>query len=439
MFKGPAARTLNGAPVLDCAKASQEDTGLTVMDAEHPSHITCIMASIMPLTSTSAIMLCADASTSVDDMHQALEKAAFTVQLHLLDESEFPGRTAASLIVIDGSGQTRAALDLCERLRSATSETFVPILYVTADASPGARLACLECGADAYLLRPFDPAELLAQVQALLRIKERHDTLSAKTAEVHRINKRLQAAYQQIDMELDLARRIQESFLPQSLPDLPRVRFAVKYKPCGRVGGDFYDVFRLDEHHLGFYVADAMGHGVPASLLTIFVKKGVKAKEISGKDYRLVPPNEVLQRLNRDLIDQALSENPFITIAYVLFNMKDRVLQFSRAGHPYPLYLPREGPPRLWQIEGSLLGVFDTQYRLVSHALQAGDKLLLYTDGMDGAGFDNQPLGLPSLVAAAARFRDLSIRDLVDRLALDLFGHGPQTDDLTIFGMEVLA
>src|SRR5262249_54655353 len=165
-------------------------------------------------------------------------------------------------------------------------------------------------------------------------------------AEVQRVNKRLQAAYQQFDLELDLARRIQESFLPRTLPELPRARFAVKYKPCGRVGGDFYDVFRLDENHVGFYVADAMGHGVPASLLTVFVKKGVQAKEITGRNYRLVPPNEVLQRLNRDLIDQALSENPFITMAYVLFNMRDGTLQFARAGHPCPLYVPRQGPPR---------------------------------------------------------------------------------------------
>src|SRR5207247_649251 len=173
-------------------------------------------------------------------------------------------------------------------------------LYLTGDLAPRARLASLESGADAYILRPFEPAELLAQVQALLRIKERHDHLTEKTAEVHRINKRLQATYQQIDQELELARRIQESFLPQTLPELPEVRFAVHYKPCGKVGGDFYDIFRLDEQHLGFYVADAMGHGVPASLLTIFVKKGVRTKEISGRDYRLVPPAEVLQRLNRD-------------------------------------------------------------------------------------------------------------------------------------------
>src|SRR6202007_1577929 len=118
-----------------------------------------------------------------------------------------------------------------------------------------------------------------------------------KTAEVARINKRLQLAYQRIDQELELARRIQQSFLPQTLPQLPTARFAVHYRPCGRVGGDFYDAFRLDERHVAFYVADAMGHGVPASLLTVFVKRGVRAKEIHGREYRLVPPGEVLGRL----------------------------------------------------------------------------------------------------------------------------------------------
>ena len=91
-----------------------------------------------------------------------------------------------------------------------------------------------------------------------LRIKEMHDRLTEKTAEVLHVNKRLQQAYQQIDDELELARRLQLSFLPQSLPEVPRARFAVKYQLCGRVGGDFYDAFRLDEHHAGFYVADAL-------------------------------------------------------------------------------------------------------------------------------------------------------------------------------------
>src|SRR5262249_26083696 len=147
-------------------------------------------------------------------------------------------------------------------------------------------------------------------------------------------------------------------------------------------GGDFYDVFRLDEQHLGFYVADAMGHGVPASLLTIFVKKGVRAKEIFGQQYRLIPPAEVLARLNHELVEQALSENPFITMVYFLFNHQTGTLSFARSGHPYPLYLPASGEPCLWQVTGSLLGVFETDFPMQTMTLKPGDKVVLYTDGV---------------------------------------------------------
>ncbi len=99
--------------------------------------------------------------------------------------------------------------------------------------------------------------------------------------------------------------------------------------------------------------------------------------------------------------------------------------------------MPKEGPPQLWKIEGSLLGVFEITYRLQSHVLEPGDKLILYTDGMDAAAFDSQPLGVASLLAAADRHRALPIGELVDRLSLDLFGSSRQADDLTILGMEL--
>jgi sigma-B regulation protein RsbU (phosphoserine phosphatase) len=217
------------------------------------------------------------------------------------------------------------------------------------------------------------------------------------------------------------------------------VRFAVHYQPCGRVGGDFYDVFRLDEKHLGFYVADAMGHGVPASLLTIFVKTSVRAKEITGKQYRLVPPDEVLQRLNRDLIQQQLSDTPFITMVYVLFNYREGTFSFARSGHPFPLHIPRNGSPKLWEIEGSLLGVFDTRYVVRTQQLQAGDKVLLYTDGMDAASSNGTPGGVHSLVAFADQHREAPIDELVRLLPQELFKTTRQTDDLTVLGLEMLS
>jgi len=392
----------------------------------------------MSSANPSQILLCADAATEVGDVRRVLQQALYGVDTHILgtcDPHDIPGYHA---VILDATRNAVECRAFYQRLRAQIGDGFLPTLFITADPTPAARLASLECGADAYLLRPFDPAELLAQVRALLRNKHRHDRLTEKTTEFHRINKRLQQAYQQIDEELELARRIQQSFLPQSLPEVPQARFAVHYQPCGRVGGDFYDIFRLDEKHLGFYVADAMGHGVPASLLTVFVKTGVRAKEIIGKQYRLVPPDEVLGRLNRDLIQQQLSGAPFITMVYALFNFRERTLRFSRSGHPHPLYVPRDGEPQLWPAEGSLLGVFDTRYAVRTQQLGPGDKVLLYTDGIDAAGYDGSPSGVQSLLAYAGKCREAPIDELVRLLPQELFKSTRQTDDLTVLGLEVL-
>ncbi len=383
------------------------------------------------------LLVCSNHMSSLADLRRLLVGGGHEVEGYLIGTAGPGPLTGLRLVVIDGSGCLGEALELTRRLRGHLEDEIVPILFVTDDHGPAARLASFDAGADTNLLRPFAAGELLAQVAAFLRIKETHDRLAEKTAEVHRINKRLQQAHQQIDQELELAQRIQASFLPQTLPQVPHVRFAVHYLPWGRVGGDFYDVFRLDERHVGLYVADAMGHGVPASLLTIFVKKGIKPKEVSGQDYRLVPPDEVLFRLNRDLIDQQLSEHPFITMVYALFNHQDGTLQFARAGHPYPLFVPREGELEFWRQEGLLLGVLDAHFPPQTHRLRPGDKVLLYSDGVDQATFEGQPAGADSLVACAERHRRLPIQEFVAHLTRDLFGASAQQDDLTLLGLEM--
>jgi sigma-B regulation protein RsbU (phosphoserine phosphatase) len=384
------------------------------------------------------VLLCAAEPLFVEDVRQTLLAAGHDVRWTSLQAPQAADLDGLQFIVLEGSQNHSHAVELCRRLRSLLHETFVPILFITDDHGPTARLASLDAGADAYLLRPFVPAELLAQSQALLRIKDLHDRLADKSAEVLRVNKRLQQTFQQIEQELELAQRIQMSFLPQKLPEVGGVRFGVHYALCGRVGGDFYDVFRLDEQHVGFYVADAMGHGVPASLLAIFVKKGVRAKEIFGQTYRLLPPGEVLALLNRDLIGQALSENPFITMAYGLLNFTNGNLTLARAGHPYPLLVDQGGQAELLQSNGSLLGIFEAAFPNQTRGLRAGDKLLFYSDGIDAGRFGDNTAGLASLKACAARHHDQPIQDFVNLLARDLFQHGPPTDDLTLLGLEML-
>ena len=341
------------------------------------------------------------------------------------------------LVVIDAGSKADLASQLCRRLRARFANGFVPILFVSSDREAG-RITGLQSGADAQLLRPFVRGELLAQVQALLRLKRSYDSLKEESTEFHDINDRLREAYQQTEYELELARRIQLSLLPQALPDMLPARFAVRYRPCGRVGGDFYDLFRLDENHVGLYVADVVGHGLPAALLTIFLKKAVKTKEIDDRHYRLLRPDDVLQSLNRELIGQAVAENPFITMIYALFDRRDSTLAFSRAGHPHPIYVPRWDEPQLLQVHGTLLGVFDTQFTVQTQRLRPGDKVLFYTDGIGSNDNEGQQTSTERLLAALDQYRTRPIDELVAGLSRDLLEQVGPVDDFTLLGMEVV-
>jgi sigma-B regulation protein RsbU (phosphoserine phosphatase) len=181
-----------------------------------------------------------------------------------------------------------------------------------------------------------------------------------------------------------------------------------------------------------------MGHGVPACLLTALIKNAIRAKEVVGQHYRLIPPGDVLHQLNHSLVELALAENPFITMAYALFNHRDGTLWFARAGHPCPLFVPRGTKPCFWQVEGSLLGVFDTAFPTATHSLRPGDKVLFFSNGMDAARYEKETEGVESLLACASLHRTLPIGEFVERLAHDLFQQDGRTDDVTLLGLEML-
>jgi serine phosphatase RsbU (regulator of sigma subunit) len=99
--------------------------------------------------------------------------------------------------------------------------------------------------------------------------------------------------------------------------------------------------------------------------------------------------------------------------------------------------VPKDGPLELWQLEGLLLGVVNASFSSKTHHLRPGDKLLLYSDGIDSATFEGKPPGAQSLMACAERHRALPVGAFVDRLARDLLGAGEHPDDLTLLGLEM--
>lgn len=326
------------------------------------------------------------------------------------------------------------AQSLLQRLRLELADWHVPVIcLLPPEVAP---TLLLDVGADFCL--PINAGEqLLSQVRASVRLFHTIARLAQQASVSQQLHAQLQTAHQQIDGDLELTRRIHRGFLPRKFPEILGTRIGICYRPRSRVGGDFYDVFRLDEEHIGFFLADAMGRGLPASsLLSIYVKKSLKPKEISGNSYRIIEPNEVLSSLNRELVNMQLPEPPFVTMTYGVLNCRDGVLTFSRAAHPHPIRVPANGDaPTYWTSSGTLLGVFESEFPLQRHRLQSGDKLVLYSDGVHPPG--NGPgLAKDLLLEACNNHRQLGVQPFVDHLATDLLERSRHPEDFTILAVE---
>jgi sigma-B regulation protein RsbU (phosphoserine phosphatase) len=194
--------------------------------------------------------------------------------------------------------------------------------------------------------------------------------------------------------QLRMAGYVQRNFLPQKLPNLRNVRWAALFEPADWVSGDIYDVARLDEQHIGFYIADAVGHSMPAALLTMFLKQAIKMRETTGNEYRIFGPVEVVRNLNAAMSDQHLAGCLFATCCYCLLNVRTLQMTYARAGHPYPVIIRKGQPPRQLEGTGGLLGVFeDTPFDQHTVQLETGDKVFLFSDGCESSVGDTDEEG----------------------------------------------
>jgi len=284
-----------------------------------------------------------------------------------------------------------------------------------------------------------DPEKLVGQLDAVQREVE---ALKFELNVLRRRDETLNFYMHRLDEELRLAARLQQDFLPRILPQLGAVHFHTLFRPAGYVSGDLYDVMRLDERRIGFYIADAVGHGMPAALLTMFIKHALVTKEISRNDYRLLAPSETLARLNAALIDQNLSQAAFATALYGVVDVDTLQVTIARAGHPNPLLL-RDGAIEPLNCEGPLLGIFpDEVFADVTIQLCPGDRLVIYTDGVEVAFCDDHALDTQQwreeLLNRAGLPTERLLREFGERLDNESGSLEPK-DDLTVVVLDIKA
>jgi sigma-B regulation protein RsbU (phosphoserine phosphatase) len=348
-----------------------------------------------------------------------------------------------AILLTDWEMPGLSGVELCRRVRSSTREFYLPILLLTSRSSAEDLVEALDAGADAFLSKPFEAAELVAQ----LRVAERVLRLEAKLES--RIQE-LSIAKGRIEHELAHAAGVQRALLPATPPDVPGVDFAWLYEPSAQLGGDVFNVFPLDERNVGIYVLDVSGHGTSAALHSVSLTHVLRPlpeqgsllrRPRPGGTWEIPRPARVAAELNRRFPLMEISGHYF-TFLYGVLDLETLLFRYSRAGHLPPIRIAGGGA-HLCDGGGDLpVGVTaDARYRDFELSLEPGDSLVLLTDGVPetsneaGEEFGTQRM-LDALGGDAERGIQRTVHGL--GLALEEFRKlEPQRDDVTVVGLRV--
>lgn len=189
--------------------------------------------------------------------------------------------------------------------------------------------------------------------------------------------------------DLERAEVIQRALLPRSPPPMEGYCIQAVYRPGQHVGGDLYDVVRLGEQHLAFYLADATGHGVTSAMLSVLFKQRLVL--VDPATGLALPPAEVLAAVNRSICEAHAAPGLFLTAVFGLLDTSDASLTLASAGHPPVLHARHGRETRLVRRTGPALGLApDAHFQQVRLQLLAGDRILLYTDGLLPSGSERE-------------------------------------------------
>ncbi|QXM07266.1 SpoIIE family protein phosphatase [Crassaminicella indica] len=252
--------------------------------------------------------------------------------------------------------------------------------------------------------------------------------------ELQKRNEMIEAYHSRIRDELALAKNVQQNLIPNKLPQLEGVSLSAIYKPLEEIGGDLYDFIKINENSLGIFLSDISGHGVPAAMITAMVKAIMETS-----NYLFQHPAAFINYLNRKLIN--ISENLYLTAFYGLYNNKTKRFTYMRCGHPYPLIIRNGECIELKEGGSTILGVFENiNFESKTIALQKGDKLIFYTDGLTETKEYPHTISQKDLHSILLKHSHKKIDSFINHVyeeIINLRKSKTFEDDVCILGMEI--
>src|SRR5499427_3924802 len=329
------------------------------------------------------------------------------------------------LILLDVMMPEMDGYEVCRRLKADPTTREIPVIFLTAQTEAEDETRGFEVGAVDYVHKPFSPAVMKARVHTHLVLRETREKLAQQLLAIQK--------------ELETARLIQQSILPETVLQIDGLDIAARYVPMSAVAGDFYDFIVLDNKHVGILVADVSGHGMPAALIASMLKIALAAQTDHAAD-----PAKVMLGLNQALCGKF--QRHYVTAAYAFVDMEKRTLTYAGAGHP-PLLLWGRASAGVREISenGLFLGRFNfATFSSVEVSLEPGDWGLLCTDGISETTNAAQiEFGTERFREFLAGERNTSADQLADRLLEELSRWSARRpgedsdDDITMVAIHV--
>jgi sigma-B regulation protein RsbU (phosphoserine phosphatase) len=314
--------------------------------------------------------------------------------------------------------------EVCCRLKADPATSEIPVIFLTGQTSAEDETRGFEVGAVDYVHKPFSPAVVKARVRSHILLREARAQLASQLLA--------------LNTELEMARQIQLSILPHSIPKLAGLEIAAHFLPMTSVAGDFYDFIQINDKHIGILIADVSGHGLPSALIASMIQVA-----LTGQAGNASEPAKVLLGLNRALCGK-FTHN-FVTAAYIYADLENSLMRYAGAGHP-PVLQWRNSTGKTTQVleNGLVLGMFeDASYNALEFPLEPGDRYILYTDGiLEAANSAQEQFGADRFMRFIENHKHLAADRFSKRFLDELSRWSSQTteqgqqDDITLLVID---
>jgi len=332
-------------------------------------------------------------------------------------------QTGAGLLIPDATKDSRVP-DYSNALLKPRSLVFAPMRF--RGEVLGVLATALPAGRDAFNANDLDLLESLAdQASVSLHFARLKDALAEKKL---------------LDNDLTVARQIQRSLLPETLPSLPGIELGAFNFPAREIGGDYYDFIPLEDNRLGIVIADVSGKGISGAMMMAICRSVLRAQAAG-----VASPAAVLQSLNR-VLSTDMAEDMFVTILYMVLDLTTSELLVARGGHLQPVVLHADGSLEEIDSGGMAVGLadpdlFNRQIEEKRIQLRPGDLVAAFTDGLtetqNAAGNEWGTEGLFEAIQSGCGDAPSQLLHKVRRQLERFAGQVPEHDDMTMVALRV--